>query len=125
MKVFLELEPFPVIIRPLPLRRYHDMTILSDGQFKKVINLGMMQKALEKMHSEVGLRKVKRRARVQLIQNAETNVSPLNIEVKDHVFIRTHSLGNHKLQTKWKGPMRVVEAKPGLVFILKIIVDAN
>lgn len=125
MEVFLGLKPSPLVIRPLPLRRYCDLNSVSEERCKQILNLGTLAEALDQRHKEVNMQNQYRRKQAQRIHNAKTNVSPWNIDVGDYVMVRTHCNRNHKLQTNCRGPMRETEAKSSLVFVVEDIVNAN
>lgn len=63
--------------------------------------------------------------RRQRIHNAQTNVLPLSIDIENYVMIRMHSKRDPKLQSKWRGPMRVVEANYNLVLVVEDILNAR
>lgn len=125
MEVFSGLKPPSLIVRPLPMRTYRDMETLNAARCQSILNINDVHQALEVMHKEVFKRNQTRRTRAQLIHNAKTNVLPLNIDIGDYVMVRVSVKGNHKLQSKWKGPMRVIEARSDLVFVLEDINDAR
>lgn len=125
MRVFLRLEPSSLVFRPWPLKRFYYLKILSEERCKKLINVGIMQEALEKVHQDAHSRSERRSTRARLVHNAKTNILPLNIEVGDYVLIRTHAMRNHKLQAKWRRPMKIFEANSSLAFIVESIVDKS
>lgn len=60
-----------------------------------------------------------------MMHNAKTNVVPINFEVRDYVMIRAHAKRSHKLQARWRGPMRVTYAKSHLVFEVENLNDGS
>lgn len=121
MEVFTGLKASPLIIRPLPLRKYMSVKALDEARTMQVINIDRFHQALENIHKEVSDNNTANRSRALKWHNAKTNVTPLNINIGDYVMIRTHAHRNHKLESKWRGPMLVVEAKSTLVFVVKDI----
>lgn len=124
MEVFSRLKPSSLIIRSLPTRTYRDLKAIAEERFRSIVNIEKVHRALERMHKDVAERNCTRSPRPQIIHDEKINVFSLNIGVGDYVMVRTSSKRNQKLQEKWKGPMRVVEAKNDLLFVLENLNDA-
>lgn len=59
------------------------------------------------------------------VHNAKMNVYPLVLGIKDNVTICLHAKRDHKLYSIYCGPMRVVESKTGLGFVVEDIINAR
>lgn len=75
------------------------------------------------MCKEVTRSKRKRQTLVQRSHNAKTNMLPVCFEIGSYIMIRAHAKRNGKLESIWRGPMRVVSSKPDLMFVVKDIVS--
>lgn len=51
--------------------------------------------------------------------NFRTNILPVNFCVADFIIMHSHRRPRHKLNSKWKGPIRVVGIRSHLVFEVK------
>ena len=54
--------------------------------------------------------------------NEKTNVRSVNFSIGDFVLARNGQSTSHKLATKWYGPLRVIESKSNLVYVVEDIV---
>lgn len=121
MEVFTGLTPSPLLVRPMPLKTYRTVRVLDNERVRSIIDIGKLHESLEEMHKDVSKGNTQVRTRAQQIHNARTKVLPLNIYVGDFVMVRVSTKRGHKLETKWKGPMRVVETKSSLLFVVEDI----
>lgn len=90
-----------------------------------IMNIEEVHQALGMMHKEVSEGNRSRCRLAQIIHNANSNVLSLNIDVGGYVMVRVCTKGNHKLQSKWKKPMRVIDAKNDLLSVLENLNDAS
>lgn len=125
MKVFTGLRPSPLLVRLTPLRKYKDLRAIDEARTAEIINFSGLHEVLVKVHKEESNNNMVNRSRALRCHNAKTNVTPLNINVGDHLMIRTHAQRDHKLQSKWRGPMLVNEAKSALVFTVEDLSNAK
>lgn len=121
-EVISGLQQPAMAILPLPLRTYYrDLRTIDEKRWKEIMNIGSVHHVLEQMRKEINGYNRSRQTRAHKIHNMRINVLRLNIDKGDYVMGRTRSKRNQHLQTKWRGPMRVKEAKTNLVFVLEDI----
>lgn len=60
-----------------------------------------------------------------MIHIPKTSVLSLNIDVGDYVMLRTGKKCKQEIQSKWKGPMWVVQAKCDLVSDFEHVSDSS
>lgn len=125
LEVFTGLKPSPLLVSPMPLRKFKDIAAINEARTRELANITAPHEALDEMHKDVVESSSKQRTRAQKIHNARTSVTPLNIAVGDYVMIRAHARKEHKLQTKWRGPMLVKETKSPLLFVVEDITNAQ
>lgn len=125
MKVFTDLKAPPLLIRPLPLKKYKDVRALNEAVTAEFININKVHAMLESVHKEVKGSSMANRAHALKWHNAKTNRVALNITVGDYVIVRTDAHRNRKLQFKWCRAMLVKQAKFSLVFIVEDMMNAK
>lgn len=73
------------------------------------------------MHKDVSMENIQVCTRTQQVHNVRTKVLPLNICAGDFGMVRVRVKRGYKLETKWKGPMCIVEPKSSLIFVVENI----
>lgn len=84
---------------------------LDKERTREPINIATLPEALDQIHQDVADTHSMRCTRAQNVHNARNIVFTLNNNVGDYVMSRSHTRKEHKLQTKWRGPMRIREDK--------------
>lgn len=103
----------------MPLRTYRTLQGIDKEGLLSVMGVGKLQVSFEAIHEELSSRNEQMHTKAQQLHNARTNVLPVNIVVGDFLMVRVNAKQGHKPQMKWKGPMRVVEAKSHFLFVLE------
>lgn len=101
------------------------MKSLDETQTRNLINIAALHEALDQIHKDVAEASPIRRTRKEKVLNTCINVLLLSINVGDYIMTRSHTRKEHKLQTKWHGPMRENEAKWISVFNVNGVVNAR
>lgn len=125
MEVFSSLKLPPLIVRPMPMRKYRDVKTVNAECCRSVSNIDEVQQVLGSMDKEVCENNQAKRTRAQKIHNVKTIVLPLKIDTNDYVMVRVDAKRKHKLQHKWKGQIKVIKEKRDLVFVLEDIYVAR
>lgn len=87
------------------------MKELHGDRAKQIANIEMLRAGLEEKNKDILDNNQLRRLRTQCIHNGEANTMPMNIAVGDYVIVRTHANRQQKLYSRWRGPIRVKEAR--------------
>lgn len=58
----------------------------------------------------------------QMVHNARTDMSSLTVDIGDCVMIRKNAGKEHELQSRVRSPTRIVEAEPGLIFVVENLI---
>lgn len=98
---------------------YKNIWGTDEKRCRPIISLEKAHDALQSMHKAICNRNGRRSFRAQQIYNVRPNVLPISIEIRDCVMIRTYAKQNYKLQSLWRGPIKVIDAKSGFVSIVK------
>lgn len=106
MEVFTGLTRSSITIRLIPIRKFRDLNSLDTARIAALADVEVLHDASHCMHKEVANSNSLRRTRSQRIHNLRINVAPLNFSIGDYFMIRTHNKKIHKLQSKWRDPMR-------------------
>lgn len=121
MEVFTGPTLSPLLFRPTPMKTYRTLQAIGDERLRSVVNVGKLQKSFDGINKEKSSNSVRVHTKTQQLHNAQTSVLPVNIVVGDFVLVIVSAKQGHKLQRKWNEPMRVVEAKLHLLFVVKDI----
>lgn len=82
-------------------------------RLEKVVEVDTLQEAANEVHKDVSQGQENRRIRPHKLLNVKKNVLPCNFRIGDYVLAR-HIKQVHKLQSKWHGPMCIVDGKSDL-----------
>lgn len=75
--------------------------------------------ALELMHKELSANSQGMGTKSQKIHNANKNFVPFNSRIGDYVIMHPANAQHRELNTGWIGPVRIVEAKSDLLFVVE------
>lgn len=109
----------------MPLHKYRDLAPQSHVRIDAITEVTRLHVALNEVHKTVSAGNTRRRTQAQKIHNARTNVTPITLHIDDYVMVRTDVQRKHKVQSIWRGPMRVIESKSDLVFKVEDIINAE
>lgn len=113
------LSPLPLLLRPMPFRKYRPTKTLDLEKVKTIFDIGNLQERLQENHKDVSNRNDRLPTQTQQVHNSRTKVIPLNINIGDFVTVRVGAKRIHKLENKWKGHIGVVETKSVLIFVIE------
>ena len=98
------------LLRALPPSEYFSARNTSEVDTRRLLQIELLQDAVEKMHSSVLETVSNERKRAILAHNRRTNISVLNLHPGDFVLVRVPGTTAHKLSFKWTGPRRVLRS---------------
>lgn len=104
MKVFLGMNPAPIINCLYPLLGFDNIESISEESAKALIDIESLQQAMGKVHKEVAKRNEKSQTRARAINIARTNVVTVNFTIGDYVMSRRCTNCSHKMEASWYGP---------------------
>lgn len=125
MEVFTRLKPSALLVRPSPLRRFHDLKRIEKERCTQTVNIEHIYTAVFQMHKTIAEGSQRRCTEAQVVHNAMTHVLPFRFDVGDYVMIGTPANRGYKLQSRLWGPMMVAKAKSHLVFEMNNINDGS
>lgn len=105
----------------MALKFYCTLQALNEKTLRKIVDVGKLHEAPDIVYKDVATRNEQTRTHARQIHNAKTQVLPLNINIGDFVMVNVSSRRKQKLQTKWKGLMRVRKPKLHLLFVVEDI----
>lgn len=116
LQVFTGREPRLMLVRPEPISELSRHEPMEVAKAREVAKLQLLHTAMNDMHRTVAVGNEKRRTQAQRRHNALTRVTPVNFAIGDYVMVRSTRGRQHKLSSRWVGPMRIVEARSDLVY---------
>lgn len=125
LEVYTGHVPTRPLLSALPLERNKNLPSLDEVRARQLVNIDLMQAALEDMHRDVKLRAEKSRQRKVDEHNRKTNVRPVNFNEGDFVLVRRAVTKGHKLQFIWTGPRRIVSVHSDLVYEVEDLLDSK
>lgn len=90
-------------------------------RWQRTTDIRSVHGVLWQMHKEVCNNNNQRRSRAQQIHNARTSVLPISIGIGVYVVICAHAKRNLKLQSLWRGLIKVIDFKPSFMFTVEDI----
>lgn len=119
--MFTGLNPSTFLFHPVPFKKYRIIKALIEEPWIVAVNIDAMHYAPEAKNKEIAKGNHLVRMQAQNVLNTKTNVLQINISIIEYVKVRTHTKWRHQLQSKWRGPIKVEEAKANLFFVLEDI----
>lgn len=121
MELFTGRTPSPMLLCPMPLKSYLTLQALNNEKIHNIIDTKKSHEAPDNVHRIVAIRKEQDKTRARQEHNAETQVLPLNMNIRDFVMVRVNSKTGHDIHTKLKRTVRVMETKSHLLFVVEDI----
>lgn len=101
------------------------MQLLSSPGLKENPNLEISHEALDQMHKETAEGTCLCSTWAEWIHYVQPKGIPLKICKEDCMMISTHSKMEHKLQPKWRGPIRATGEKSYLIFVIENMIHSR
>ena len=125
LEVFTGHIPLRPLLRAMPFEQYKRAHSLDEVRLQQILHIDELQHAMENMHREVATRSNHSRRRSVEAHNRKTNLQPINFSTGDFVLVRRPTSKGHKLQFKWMGPRRVLQATSNQVFEVEDLITGK
>lgn len=99
-----------LVLYSMSMKTCHSWSALTDERKHEIIDIEKHHDSLEGVDRDVSTKNEEMRPRAQQIYNAQFEELFFNTSVGKCFIVKVSAKQEHKLQTKRRGPMRVVEA---------------